>query len=196
MWFLKELELICLHMSIAIISTKLNGCNYFYLTPIIVFSINHLFTHRVEWLQVLLFKTNSIQHNSLICKQLNSSKNYYVIPIIQFRHSVKEFQVLLFNTTNSIISHLFTYSLNVKQFYLTHRSDPIRHYHSGLEWTWEKWQLRGTPHTPKLHNWHFTIRLFSVISRTFVDKRSYSSAEIQSMYSTTPANWAVELWRM
>ena len=33
----------------------------------------------------------------------------------------------------------------------------------------EQWQWRGTPHFPKLqHWWNFTIRLFSVISRTLV----------------------------
>ena len=45
----------------------------------------------------------------------------------------------------------------------------IRCYHSGPEWTWEQWQWRGTPHSPKLqHCWNLTIRLFSVISRTLV----------------------------
>ena len=42
-------------------------------------------------------------------------------------------------------------------------------YHSGPEWTWEQWQWRVTPHSPKLqHSWNLTIRLFSVISRTYV----------------------------
>ena len=45
----------------------------------------------------------------------------------------------------------------------------VRCYHSGPEWTWEQWQWRGTPHSPKLqHCWNLTIRLFSVISRTLV----------------------------
>ena len=45
----------------------------------------------------------------------------------------------------------------------------IRCYHSGPEWTWEQWQWRGTPHSPKLqHCWNLTIRLFSVISRRLV----------------------------
>ena len=47
-------------------------------------------------LQVLVFNTNySIQHNSFICKPTNDSEN--VIQIIQFKHTVKEFQELLFN---------------------------------------------------------------------------------------------------
>ena len=43
--FLNELELICLHTSIAIVSTQLNGLNYCYLTLLILFNINHLFVH-------------------------------------------------------------------------------------------------------------------------------------------------------
>ena len=41
-------------------------------------------------------------------------------------------------------------SLNVKQFYLTNTLDPFRYYHSGPEWTWERWQWKGTLHSPKL----------------------------------------------
>ena len=48
--FLNVLELICLHISIAIVSTQLNGFNYCYQTH------------------------NSIQHYSFICTQLNGSK--------------------------------------------------------------------------------------------------------------------------
>ena len=42
--FLNALELICLHTSIAIISSKLNGFNYCYLSHIILFNITHSFT--------------------------------------------------------------------------------------------------------------------------------------------------------
>ena len=42
-------------------------------------------------------------------------------------------------------------------------------YHTGPEWIWERWQWRGTPHSPKLqHYWNFSIRLFCVISRKLV----------------------------
>ena len=42
-------------------------------------------------------------------------------------------------------------------------------YQSGSKWTWERWQWRSTPHSPKLqYYWNLTIRLFSVISRTLV----------------------------
>ena len=47
--------------------------------------------------------------------------------------------------------------------------EPIRGYHSGSEWTWEWWQWRSNPHSPKLqHCWNLSNRLFSVISRTLV----------------------------
>ena len=36
-------------------------------------------------------------------------------------------------------------------------------------WTWERWQWRSTPYSPKLqHYWYLTIKFFSVISRTLV----------------------------
>ena len=49
-----------------------------------------------------------------------------------------------------------------------------------IEWTWEQWQLRGTPPSPKLQNyWSLTIRLFSVISRALVARGC----------------WVLPLWR-
>ena len=44
-YFLNELELTSLHTCIAIVSTQLNDFDYYYLTPIILFNINHLFEH-------------------------------------------------------------------------------------------------------------------------------------------------------
>ena len=38
----------------------------------------------------------------------------------------------------------------IVQFYLTHRYDPIRYYHSELKWTWDRWKSRGTLHSKKL----------------------------------------------
>ena len=38
-----------------------------------------------------------------------------------------------------------------------------------LEWTWEWWQWRGTPHSSNLqHYLNLTMRLFSVVSRTLI----------------------------
>ena len=51
--------------------------------------------------------------------------------------------------------------------------------------------VKGFPHSPKLqYCWNLTIRLFSVINRTFIEVGSYPSAEKQSVYSTAPADWA------
>ena len=59
----------------------------------------------IKCLQVLLFNTdNSSQHYSLICTQSNGSKNCYIIPIIQFLHTVKRFQV--FHTNSFICTQL------------------------------------------------------------------------------------------
>ena len=45
------------------------------------------------------------------------------------------------------------------------------------------------------HYWNLTIRLFSVISGTFVGGGSHPSAEVQSVYSKAPADWAkIRLW--
>ena len=46
-------------------------------------------------------------------------------------------QTVLFLTIQFSINHLFEHCLNVKQFNLTNRQDPIRCYHSGSEWTWK-----------------------------------------------------------
>ena len=105
--------------------------------------------HTVKWFQVLLCITNnSIKHQSFVYTQLND-------------------QTILFH-----ISHLFALSLNVKQFYLNCKKEPIRCYHSGSEWAWKQWKWRGTLHSPKLqHYWSLTIRLFNAMSRTFIGER-------------------------
>ena len=66
---------------------------------------NLILLHTVKWLQVYLcISNNLIKHQSFVYIQLND-------------------QTVLFS-----ISHLFALSLNVKQFYLTHRSNPLRCY--------------------------------------------------------------------
>ena len=122
--------------------------------------------------QVLLCITNnSIKHQSFAYTKLND-------------------QTVLFLTIHFCISHLFALSLNVKQFYWPiNKKGSIRCYHSKSEWTWEWWQWKRTPHSLKL----LTIRLFHVISKTLIgggEGVSYSSAEMQSVYSTAPATWA------
>ena len=54
--------------------------------------------------------------------------------------------------------------------------------------------MKGFSEFPKLlYHWNLTIRLFSVICRTLIGGGggSYSSAEVQSVYSTAPVNWAM-----
>ena len=58
--------------------------------------------HTVKWFQVLLSITNNSIKQSFVYTQLNDK--------------IVLFQTILFNR-----SHLFAHSLNVEQFYLTHR---------------------------------------------------------------------------
>ena len=111
--------------------------------------------YTVNWLQVLLCIINNTIRQSFVYTQLNG-------------------QTVLFLTIQFSISYLFAHSLNVKQFYLTHRLDSNRCYHSELEWTLEQWQWRDTPHSLKLQDWSLTIRLFSIISRTLIREGSLS----------------------
>ena len=83
---------------------------------------------------------------------------------------------------------MFAHSLNIKQFYLTHRWYPVRYYHSGPKWTWRQQQWRCTPYSTKVQAWSLTIRLFRVMSGT-LGGRSYPSAEIHSVYYTAPTDW-------
>ena len=77
--------------------------------------------------------------------------------------------------------------------------------------------MKGYPYFPKLqHNWSHTITLFHIISRTFIREvlplgrdavgvfyspswlghsltECYPLAEMQSVYSAAPANWAKDL---
>ena len=99
----------------------------------------------------LCITNNSIKHKPFVYTQLDN-------------------QAVLFQTIQFSISFSFALSLNAKQFYLTHRSDPIRCNHSGTEWTWEQWQCSGTSHFPNIQNWSLTIRLFNAISRTHVGR--------------------------
>ena len=83
-------------MSIAIVSTQLNGFNYWYLTLIFLFNINHLFADSKVVTSIAIKTNYSTQHYSFLCIQSNNSKYCYVSLTIQLN-----------------ISHLFTQS-NVK----------------------------------------------------------------------------------
>ena len=73
----------------------------------------------MKWLQELLFNiSNSNLHYSFICTQSNGSEYCYVIPIIQFLHTVKQFQV--FSNYNFIFTQLndskYRYGILIIQF--------------------------------------------------------------------------------
>ena len=105
------------------------------------------------------------------------------------RYTQLNYQTVLFQAIQFSISHLFSLSLIVKQFYLTKEWDSIRCYHCVSRWTWERWQWRVIPHSLKLlHYWSLTFRLLSVIIRTLTG-RYYPYAEMQSVFSTEPADW-------
>ena len=125
------------------------------------------FLNTVGWFQAFLcISNNSNKRQSYADTQLN-------------------YQTVLFLKTQLSISHLFALSLNVKQFYLSQRSDHISCYNSRLECTWGWWQLRGTPHSLVLQlYWSLTIKLYSVIFMTFVE-------EMQLIWSTAPIDRAM-----
>ena len=76
---------------------------------------------------------------------------------------------------------------NVEQLYLSHKENLIWCYHSELEWTWEQCQRKGTPHSPELQEWRLTIRFGSVpYPGHLLVEESYTSTEMQSVYSTAP----------
>ena len=72
----------------------------------------------------------------------------------------------------------------------------MRFYHCGAERTWKQWQWRDVQHSPKLqHHWSLIIKSFSVISGHSLGGGSCPSAEVQSVYSKAPADWAtICLW--
>ena len=91
---------------------------------------------------------------------------------MSFVYTQLNHQTLLFLTIQFSISHLFALSLNMKQFYLTHREGPIRNCISGPEWTWEQWHWKANLHSPKFQHYRsLTIRLFNIIPRTLIERR-------------------------
>ena len=65
----------------------------------------------MRWLQLLIFNSNcSIEDDSFIWVQSNSSKYCHLMPIIKFLHTVIGFQVLLCTSNNSIKRQSFIYT--------------------------------------------------------------------------------------
>ena len=85
-------------------------------------------------------------------------------------------ETVLFPTIQFSTSHLFALSLKVEQFYLNHRYDPFRCY--GNE---------GVLHIPPKPPYQ---TVYYQVQDTLWWGGSYPSAEMQSVYSTAPANWA------
>ena len=89
--------------------------------------------------------SNIANTNSPICTLLNGFKHCNLMLKILFnvnhlfQVTVKEFEIKQW----------------IKLFYLTHRRNLNRYYHSWSEWTWE-W--KGTLHSLKLWDWSLTIR--------------------------------------
>ena len=129
----------------------------------------------MKWLQILLFNTNYfIQHYSFVYTQLNGSKYYYVSLTIQL------------NT-----SHLFPHNLNVKKFYLTQdktlsdattlgQSGPKSNCNEGILHISQSSCITGASPSDCLESY----------AGHSLGVRFYFSAEIQSVYSTAPSEWA------
>ena len=76
----------------------------------------------------------------------------------------------------------------IKQFYLTHRCDGFYHSSQSGHGSNGNEEYSIFPKAPR-HELHHLMR-FSVISKTLVVSRGfYPSAEIQSVYSISPADW-------
>ena len=105
---------------------------------------------------------SSLPHS--LSLSLSRARTHTHAPSIPIIYCSWQVPLTTFSVCTKLPSRLFAHSL----FYLTHRYDPIRCYHSELEWTWEQWQWRGTPHSPNLQGWSLAIRLFYILSRSLV----------------------------
>ena len=115
---------------------------------------------------MLINTNNSVQHYSFVRRVKLFQVLLYITKNL-FKQSND--QTFLFQTIQVNMSNLFKHSLNIKQFYLTYRYDPIRCNHSGSEWTWEQWQWRSTQYSSKLQDWRLTIISFSAMSRILIE---------------------------
>ena len=100
----------------------------------------------------------------MYCKQFNRTS---VICLLTIKRPKVLFQVIQFRVSHLVALSLNVnvHSVNVKLFYLINRQDPIRYYHSGIEWTWDRCLQICTLHCPNFQNYQsITIRLFRVIS--------------------------------
>ena len=96
-------------------------------------------------------------------------------------------QTFLFLTIQSSIIHLFALSLNVKQFYSTYRVGETTLDQSGSGSDGNERELR-IPQSFGITGTSTSDYLVSYRDHSL--RESYPSAEVQSVYSTAPANWA------
>ena len=114
-------------------------------------SIDFVYTDKCE---------NSSISNNPIKRKYSFNVKTVLFQAIQFSINMQfQYKIVLFQANQFSISMLFS----------LWPIDRTLCFHFGLEWTWERCQWRGVPHSLKLqHSWNLTIRLFSVIFRTLV----------------------------
>ena len=109
---------------------------------------------------------------TLVCAQLNGSKYCYVSLTIKQSFVYRELseQTFLFLAIQFNMSRLFAQSLKwSKHFYMTHKLDPIRCYHSRVDQ--RAMAMKEYSAFPKLQYYYsLTIRLFNVKSRTLIGR--------------------------
>ena len=127
--------------------------------------------HTVKFFQILLSNTNnSIKHQPFVYIQLND-------------------QIVLFQTIQFSISHLFALILNVKQFYLTHRKDLTGATTPGQSEPRSD-ANEGVHHIPLSFGIREASPSDSLVSYPGHSlEESYISTEMQLVYSTAPAAW-------
>ena len=92
------------------------------------------------------------------------------------------------------ICHFFGLILNVKQFYFTYRSIPIRCYHSEPTWTMELSQWRDTLHPRNSSITGVSSSDCLVSYRWLSLGEPYPSLVLQSVYSTAPTTGLIGYW--
>ena len=110
-------------------------------------------------------------------------KILYITFLNESEHTVELFQVLLY------VSH------NLTSVICLQTVCPIWPYQvlpTGSEWTWEWLQWRGTPYSPNLRSCGASPSdgLMSYPGH-LLGMGSHSSTDMQSLYSTSPVDWAV-----
>ena len=132
-----------------------------------------------------------------------------------FLHTVKCFQVLLYNShnlTSVICLHTVCFirpldrtlsgattqcrSGNLLSFLLRCGTRPYERgtqWDSMQEWTLEQWQWRSTPHSPNHQVWSLTIGEFNVISRSLIGQVDLTNLQRCSLHIPQPSQHG--LWR-